>query len=403
MVSKAQKIDWLLLIFLFSFTLPSYLYAMESAMYIAAGFAGIAFLYSSFIFVKRGKISIVLVSIIALHLCYLYSTIIHADTSLSRWFIISMPVIATITFLEISCMQRSMLKFLYTTLILLTIYNILNLLSILVYPNGLYDARGIGEFGITAFGNMTTAYYFLGYQKGHIFFQLSACGFSLLFELLTKKNIGSYFYLNLVISIISSIVMMSVSGTIVLLIVGFLLLKCMYKIFHMVSLLRIIGLVFLVWVSIVVLRIQEFFTNILGLVGKDLTLTGRTIVWDVGIEKFLENPLTGLGIISSERAYDLFHFGVGSVHSLFLEVLFYGGVLAGSCFMLLLLIIIYNSNLLDKSNMKVSYGLKVIISAFLVLFLFNSGQQKTFLYLFMVLPCYLNNFKKNEAAYNKNE
>lgn len=53
MVSKAQKIDWLLLIFLFSFTLPSYLYAMESAMYIAAGFAGIAFLYSSFIFVKR--------------------------------------------------------------------------------------------------------------------------------------------------------------------------------------------------------------------------------------------------------------------------------------------------------------------------------------------------------------
>ena len=150
MVSKAQKIDWLLLIFLFSFTLPSYLYAMESAMYIAAGFAGIAFLYSSFIFVKRGKISIVLVSIIALHLCYLYSTIIHADTSLSRWFIISMPVIATITFLEISCMQRSMLKFLYTTLILLTIYNILNLLSILVYPNGLYDARGIGEFGITA-------------------------------------------------------------------------------------------------------------------------------------------------------------------------------------------------------------------------------------------------------------
>ena len=402
MVSKAQKIDWLLLIFLFSFTLPSYLYAMESAMYIAAGFAGIAFLYSSFIFVKRGKISIVLVSIIALHLCYLYSTIIHADTSLSRWFIISMPVIATITFLEISCMQRSMLKFLYTTLILLTIYNILNLLSILVYPNGLYDARGIGEFGITAFGNMTTAYYFLGYQKGHIFFQLSACGFSLLFELLTKKNIGSYFYLNLVISIISSIVMMSVSGTIVLLIVGFLLLKCMYKIFHMVSLLRIIGLVFLVWVSIVVLRIQEFFTNILGLVGKDLTLTGRTIVWDVGIEKFLENPLTGLGIISSERAYDLFHFGVGSVHSLFLEVLFYGGVLAGSCFMLLLLIIIYNSNLLDKSN-KVSYGLKVIISAFLVLFLFNSGQQKTFLYLFMVLPCYLNNFLKNEAAYNKNE
>ena len=403
MVSKAQKIDWLLLIFLFSFTLPSYLYAMESAMYIAAGFAGIAFLYSSFIFVKRGKISIVLVSIIALHLCYLYSTIIHADTSLSRWFIISMPVIATITFLEISCMQRSMLKFLYTTLILLTIYNILNLLSILVYPNGLYDARGIGEFGITAFGNMTTAYYFLGYQKGHIFFQLSACGFSLLFELLTKKNIDSYFYLNLVISIISSIVMMSVSGTIVLLIVGFLLLKCMYKIFHMVSLLRIIGLVFLVWVSIVVLRIQEFFTNILGLVGKDLTLTGRTIVWDVGIEKFLENPLTGLGIISSERAYDLFHFGVGSVHSLFLEVLFYGGVLAGSCFMLLLLIIIYNSNLLDKSNMKVSYGLKVIISAFLVLFLFNSGQQKTFLYLFMVLPCYLNNFLKNEAAYNKNE
>lgn len=403
MVSKAQKIDWLLLIFLFSFTLPSYLYAMESAMYIAAGFAGIAFLYSSFIFVKRGKISIVLVSIIALHLCYLYSTIIHADTSLSRWFIISMPVIATITFLEISCMQRSMLKFLYTTLILLTIYNILNLLSILVYPNGLYDARGIGEFGITAFGNMTTAYYFLGYQKGHIFFQLSACGFSLLFELLTKKNIGSYFYLNLVISIISSIVMMSVSGTIVLLIVGFLLLKCMYKIFHMVSLLRIIGLVFLVWVSIVVLRIQEFFTNILGLVGKDLTLTGRTIVWDVGIEKFLENPLTGLGIISSERAYDLFHFGVGSVHSLFLEVLFYGGVLAGSCFMLLLLIIIYNSNLFDKSNMKVSYGLKVIISAFLVLFLFNSGQQKTFLYLFMVLPCYLNNFLKNEAAYNKNE
>lgn len=71
--------------------------------------------------------------------------------------------------------------------------------------------------------------------------------------------------------------------------------------------------------------------------------------------------------------------------------------------MLLLLIIIYNSNLLDKSNMKVSYGLKVIISAFLVLFLFNSGQQKTFLYLFMVLPCYLNNFLKNEAAYNKNE
>lgn len=103
-------------------------------------------------------------------------------------------------------------------------------------------------------------------------------------------------------------------------------------------------------VSIVFLRIQNLFEFIIvGMLGKDLTLTGRTDVWDYSIDKIVDHIFIGHGDMS--QLFEKLILNDVYCHNTFLEVLFRGGIV--SLLLWIVIVVVINrktKNLLDRKT-----------------------------------------------------
>jgi O-antigen ligase len=90
-------------------------------------------------------------------------------------------------------------------------------------------------------------------------------------------------------------------------------------------------------VLVTAMIVPVFMEQLLPLIGKDSTLTGRTIIWDYSFQCFVERPLLGYGtgsIWGLLPDYALFKvFRPGHSHNLYFEILLQLGLL-GLCFVI---------------------------------------------------------------------
>lgn len=136
------------------------------------------------------------------------------------------------------------------------------------------------------------------------------------------------------------------------------------------------------YVSIVVLRLQGFFDFLIeGLLGKSLSFTGRTEIWDAAISNVVEtNLLIGCG-------KDWFAYGgevVSSAHNMILETFVQGGLLDVLSLVTALMIAalsLYRSRL-SRSSAYLAMGL----GCFLLIGLMEQMRWAAF-FFFLVLSC----------------
>ena len=105
-------------------------------------------------------------------------------------------------------------------------------------------------------------------------------------------------------------------------------------------------LAFLFIAAITVLSQTELWTNVnervIGLLGRDATLTGRSAIWDAVLAE-KTNPLVGVGFYSfwsSERTARLsaqYFYDLNAAHNGYLEIYLNGGVIGLATFFLMLL------------------------------------------------------------------
>jgi O-antigen ligase len=83
------------------------------------------------------------------------------------------------------------------------------------------------------------------------------------------------------------------------------------------------------FVGIVLLRLQYHFSwLIVDILGKDLTFSYRTYIWDYALLRIIKNPLIGNGF-RAPFGYELVSATIiFDAHNLFLQILYSGGVLA---------------------------------------------------------------------------
>lgn len=81
------------------------------------------------------------------------------------------------------------------------------------------------------------------------------------------------------------------------------------------------------FIGIVVLRFQNsFITNTISHLGKNMTYSGRTPIWDKALYVIRQSPILGVGLKPVESIES--ELGFGAAHNMFLETLYTGGVVA---------------------------------------------------------------------------
>lgn len=175
------------------------------------------------------------------------------------------------------------------------------------------------------------------------------------------------------------------SGTATLCIIGMLIVMFVSNnIVRWFSYLKVWIIYAIVTVIMVFMRVTEYFEFIFSLVGKDTTLTGRTIIWKAAEEMITESfksMIWGYGATTSITFY--FNGKLLSSHNMIIEMLLRGGAIA---LLMYIVVIIYCKKEHSKER-KVNYQYNCYINVILLFALLASLTETPVFspYIFIIM------------------
>lgn len=298
--------------------------------------------------------------------------------------------ISVCCFFYYSYLQRGseFLKVLYNYYLFLIA---INLITIIFFPNGLYmDVR-----------ETQNTNFFMGNYNAFITKILPALciGYHLLIE--TKISRKNYLFLWLLVFLtylkLHSIT--SIFGVILYVVFLCFFNKKVYKVI-------LNPLVYVIFAStvlyfVVINRSSQIYELVTRFTGKDITFSGRTILWDKILSSISNAILVGFGARTEDFLISYFELDyAGHSHNLALQVVFQTGILGGMFWALIILYTAYNiwKNLGNK--VVRSYGCAFF--AFLIMSIFDFYGYASILSFFLIINCYCNNCKKQHQGISIN-
>lgn len=140
------------------------------------------------------------------------------------------------------------------------------------------------------------------------------------------------------------------------------------KIFNIIT--AIIANIF-IYIYIIILRADNIITKlIVKALGKNMTFSGRTYIWDETIKRIKESPILGNGIQFREFRLNIKSTGAANAHNLGIETAYRGGVLG--CIALLIYILISIKDIFNVSDIKIKGVLTIFVFCFLLDSLFEA-------------------------------
>lgn len=252
---------------------------------------------------------------------FLYTFIIIIATILNDYGNLKSAISMSIKILSISmltkmCMKRNPKKYIHSALFVLESMVLINFLTILIFPNGLYS---------TIYQKQN---FFLGYDNRHIIFILPMLCLRTICDYTEKNKLTKHFWIDLLISISSVFIRFSATSVIGMFIfLIYILLFNILKSNKFINFKNIYIGNLILFFSVIIVRIQERFSYFIDMVlKKDLTFTGRTIIWDNTLEYIKNKPLLGYGIESYEiRGLKNNSLTAIFAHNQILEIIYSGG------------------------------------------------------------------------------
>ncbi|MDD3241996.1 MAG: hypothetical protein PHQ64_04440 [Bacilli bacterium] len=252
--------------------------------------------------------------------------------------------------------------------LILTTLVYINFLTIFLNPTGMYSSK--------------TGYienWFLGYKNTHILFIIPAIMFSFLCEYKEDKKLSFPDYLLLAVSIISTIKVNNGTGLIGIFIITIFILS--KKVFDNKTIFNIKNYIITYIASfllIVFFRAQNIFSYlIVDILGKDITFTGRTFIWDKALLYIKQKPLLGYGNVSFE-----FNKYIFSTHNAILGILHKTGIIGLTAFVIFVL---KGINPLWKNRDKyISKFVSIVIFSYLLMMITESYNFIYYIYIFIV-------------------
>lgn len=318
---KKQDINRILLVFLLvmPYLEPGIISAYPLLDQVFSVWRVISFLLAVSLFLKRRTYAISkrFICLAAIAVGFLFSTMLDPKADLVTWGItvvlmLQIPLVVEM-FGRDGLAQVS--GIIYR---ILAVEIVINAVSQVVFPNGLYAFRQDG----------TSSYYFLGMDNRFVFYYMQAIAFGC--TLVYLRALERYkFDLLLLIMNFSLFYAWSVGAMI-----GIVL----FDIFYLLGYLKrsVVGFktVTLGWVVLYVLvtllQRQNMFSSLIqDVLHKSLTLSGRVFLWESAQAAIMERPLMGYGIVSRAlRSLSYVFLGFAHPHNQVLYILYQGGAVS---------------------------------------------------------------------------
>ena len=298
--------------------------------------------------------------------------------------------------------MRTRPHFLFSKLMyLLDAEVIFNLLTMFLFPNGLYRTDYFSHN------------YFLGYDNQMINVIIPTV--LLAFMYVETKARGSFLHLIVMsVVVLTSIVKAWSGASLVIVAIVYLLLLFKFKdntnVFNMRNYFIVNVVLFFV---LVVFRLQELFDYLIVVVlQKDLTMTGRVYTWSRAIDFILKNPIFGYGIEEqSYRASKMAlrqYFAVSArsaifpglhANNRFLETAYRGGIILLVIYIAMLLIVV--KKLMKNKKLSSAKILAVVLFAYLTGMLTEFYRLSYMFFPMMVMAENIELIEESIKSYSK--
>lgn len=281
-----------------------------------------------------------------------------------------MTCVAVLVFMEAQLQDDFVLTIRYLSFFL-SVYIIINLLTILKYPDGLFSS------GITH-----NPCYLLGHRNSIVKYAIPMITSCSVWAYIKKKNyypiyVGVVFLINLFSAykvwsgsaLIALVMMLGVTMT------AYYIKRMKFKWVYFGALAA--------FIAISILRLQDKFAFLIeGILHKDLTMTGRTDFWDIGLPYIRQNFWMGTGKVGGEYLGG-YLTSFTTLHSFYLDMLFRGGLLLFLAFWGV--IFITSRGIASTENYVINNIFLGCMSGYLCVGLVEPITDAVFLLLFVVL------------------
>lgn len=264
---------------------------------------------------RKYKPSKIAIFILLFYFTLLISTLINHQSILS-WGKYSIPVILfSLIFDKLE--RKQMLNILNGAVLVYICLLVINFITVLLYPNGLYRGLSSGE-----------NYYFLGHNNSVIRIILPGIVFSGVYDFINYNKLKMRTYLITILTMVTVTLTWSNSAMIgcgiVLLYMVVLKNKKIDKVFNAKFAFMLICIFF---IFIIILgNVNKILPSIAKVFGKDITLSGRTTIWSESLKTIKKHIIMGYGYGTSIPRIGNWEFDPSSFHNYFLDLIFRGGI-----------------------------------------------------------------------------
>lgn len=323
----------------------------------------------------RKKISIISILLVAYQAWVLVITILSGGFHMSNLAMIATSIGAALL-LEYYMQFGNTKKFLGVVEGILLFWIVINLVSMIVYPDGMYtDAR------------LWTDNWILGYKNRHIYYYLPFLFISATSQYIKYKRLTVKYFGTIAIIVVSALLSKSITTTIaIILFTGLVFIIGKRELPEWLDL----KLPFIVSVVvsglIILMGFQSYFSFFLtDILGKDTTLTARTYIWSRALVDFSDQPIFGNGLIGYS---DIFRtWTVSQMHNMYLDILVVGGIVLAAIFTITILHL--NKKYMEYKVLILKNICFFCFTSYAVLFIAEARRDMSHLYMFFVLMAYL--------------
>lgn len=323
------------------------------------------------LYILKAKCSKNIIYTIIFIIVLIVSTILN-NGELNNCIMLGIKILTLCLIVEFG-VKRNTKTFLIAFEFILSILVYINFITLLIYPKGMYMSYVSGY----------SSNWFLGFKNIHILYILPAILLNLINNSIASRKITVRTCTLLMVSTFSMIRVWSATGIVgIVLCLLYIFLPQKVKNAKFFYIKNYIITEVSLFLGIVMFRIQNLFSYIIvDLLKKDLTFTGRTIIWDYIIEYIKQKPLLGYGIEST-----ITRFSKGTLlhsyhaHNIILELIYKTGLIG--LFIIILIIVDVKKQLGNFKENVVARHLAFWIFIYMIISLTEAYDMDMFFFIF---------------------
>lgn len=258
---------------------------------------------------------------------------------------------------------------------------ILNAASMIIFPKGIIQAAKEGQYLLDSVWLLGTS----NFATPFCLFGVFVFWYAFRYKKKKLSLIGIICDLYIVLKGSAATAILVV----VIIVIGYLIIFALSKLNFEVNVnIKLLAIIVAVLFVLIVIgnRTGLFSYIIVNILGKDLTLTKRTLVWKRALDHIYLHPIFGIGIQENPYMYRV--LGVSHCHNYYLNIVFNGGIIAGAIWILAVGKAISRSNRFRLRS--INKEINICFFGFLIAFLAESYNNRYLVpfYILMAIVYY---------------